>query len=305
MDRSIEKRLSDRAVAIGRAGDPSGLAELIVLSKAESPLVRRLAVSAIGKLAGLADAKSAVSSLRPRLPDPHPQVRQYAIKALIAYGADSGVVLHDLKDIIANPAEKDYNHRDAEKAVSVISEALRIREKQAEHRCVKCNAAINADEYARSMKAFQRVYCDKCFDEVFLKRRNYDTEVELNKTIETRSGTLVQSDGERIISDYLHANGISFRYDERIRLIEGFAIRPDFYLPEYDVYIEYWGMDTLDYKIGMMKKQKLYRQEGKKLISLYFKDKGRLTEILEDKLTGFMTSGNGVRTIDVKNKGAK
>jgi hypothetical protein len=296
MDRNIEKRLSDRAVAIGRAGDPSGLSELISLSKTESPLVRRLAVSAIGKLAGLADANSAVSGIHPRLLDPHPQVRQYAIKALISYGANSGSALHDLWDISANPAEKDYNRRDAEKAISVISEALRIRAKLAEHRCIKCNSTANADEYARSMKAFQRVYCDKCFDEVFLKRRNYDTEVELNKTIETRNGTLVQSDGERIISDYLHSRGINFRYDERIRLIEGYAVRPDFYLPEYDVYIEYWGMDTLDYKIGMMKKQKLYQMEGKKLISLYFRDKNRLTEILQEKLSSFMPPGNCVRT---------
>ncbi len=290
MDRQIEKRLSDRAVAIGRAGDTSGLPELISLSKTESQLVRRLAVSAIGKLAGLADAKSAVSALHNRLLDPHPQVRQYAIKALTSYGADSEIALHDLRDIIVNPAEKDYNLRDAEKAISIISEAKRIREKQALRKCIKCNSPANADEYTRSMKAFQRVYCDNCFDEVFLKRRNYDTEVELNKTIETRSGTLVQTDGERIISDYLHAHGISFRYDERFRIIEGYAIRPDFYLPEYDVYIEYWGMDTLDYKIGMMKKQKLYQMEGKKLISLYFRDKPRLTEILQEKLSAFISS---------------
>lgn len=296
MDRQIEKRLSDRAVQIGRVGDPSGLPELISLSKTESQLVRRLSVSAIGKLAGLADTKSAVSALHSRLPDPHPQVRQYAIKALTSYGADSEIALHDLRDIVANPAEKDYNRRDAEKALAVISEALRIREKQAEHKCIKCNSIANADEYARSMKAFQRVYCDKCFDEVFLKRRNYDTEVELNKTIETRNGTLVQSDGERIISGYLHYHDISFRYDERIRIIEGYAIRPDFYLPEYDVYIEYWGMDTLDYKIGMMKKQKLYQMEGKKLISLYFRDKTRLTEILQEKLSTFIPSRNAVKT---------
>jgi hypothetical protein len=34
------------------------------------------------------------------------------------------------------------------------------------------------------------------------------------------------------------------------------------------LYIEYWGMDTADYKIGMLKKQQLYQQQGKRLISL-------------------------------------
>lgn len=66
--------------------------------------------------------------------------------------------------------------------------------------------------------------------------------------------------------------------------MEGCAIRPDFYLPEFDVYIEYWGMDTADYKIGMLKKQKLYQQEGKRIISLYPDDKPRLGQILEVKL---------------------
>ncbi|MCK4565588.1 MAG: hypothetical protein KAU94_13035, partial [Verrucomicrobia bacterium] len=77
---------------------------------------------------------------------------------------------------------------------------------------------------------------------------------------------------------------IRYRYDERFRILDGYAIRPDFYLPEFDVYIEYWGMDTADYKIGMLKKQKLYQQQGKKLVSLYPKDKPQMREILLKKL---------------------
>ncbi|NQT93966.1 MAG: hypothetical protein HQ559_14490, partial [Lentisphaerae bacterium] len=72
--------------------------------------------------------------------------------------------------------------------------------------------------------------------------------------------------------------------DERFRILNGYAIRPDFYLPEIDVYIEYWGMDTADYKIGMLTKQKLYQQQGKRLISVYRRDKDRLERILKDKL---------------------
>ena len=61
----------------------------------------------------------------------------------------------------------------------------------------------------------------------------------------------------------------------RFRILNGYAIRPDFYLPELDVYIEYWGMDTIDYKIGMLKKKQLYQQEGKRLISVFPEDKRR------------------------------
>ncbi len=287
MDRNIEKRMADRAVEIGRKGESAAFLELVGFLKMDSQHVRRLSASAIGKLAGLVDAKTAVEALQPLLQDQHPQVRQYAVKAIMSFGAEAASALADIQDMAVNPSENDYNQRDAQKAVSVIREALRIKEEQAEHKCQRCCIKITADEYARSMKNFQRIYCDKCFDEVFLKRRNYDTIVEDKKTIETRSGTFVQSDGERLIADYLKTKGINFRYDERIRLIDGYAVRPDFYLPEFDLYIEYWGMDTLDYKIGMMKKQKLYQLEGKKLISLYFKDKPRLSEILDEKLSAF------------------
>ena len=141
-----------------------------------------------------------------------------------------------------------------------------------------------AEGHTRSQQAFQRTFCDSCFDEVFLERRNFDAKVELNKTIIAKAGTVVQSDGERLIADWLTGQGIVFRYDERFRILSGHAVRPDFYLPELDVYVEYWGMDTTDYKIGMLKKQQLYQQQGKRLISVYPADKSRLDSFLRAKL---------------------
>lgn len=288
MDRSIEKKLSARAVELGCSGVGAALPELEELLKKPSAEVRRLAASAIGKLAGVADPVAAVSALLPILRDPHPQVRQYAVKSLSAYGVAARVALADLKDMAAQPAEKEYNRRDAAKAVAVIEEAVRLAEQQAEHRCQRCGVNVTADEYARSQRAFQRVFCDKCFDEVYLDRRNFDAKVELNKIIRAKDGTLVQSDGERRVADYLNAHSIAYRYDERFRIVDGCAIRPDFYLPELDVYIEYWGMDTADYKIGMLKKQKLYQQQGKRLVSLHFSEKDRLEEMLAAKLDRYI-----------------
>jgi len=287
MHREPEKNLAARAVELGRAGNGATLPELAQLLKTPSSEVRRLAVSAIGKLAGLTDAATAVAWLRPILRDSHPQVRQYAVKALKAYGVAAQSALQDLRDLAVNPAEKEYNRRDAALAGEVILEAVRIASSVVMHYCQRCAVQVTADEYARAKRAFQRVFCDKCFDEVYLDRRNFDTKVELNKSIRTNNGTLVQSDGERIIADWLAQQGFAFRYDERFRILEGYAIRPDFYLPELDVYIEYWGMDTADYKIGMLKKQQLYQQEGKRLISLYFSDKSQLGTLLAEKLACF------------------
>lgn len=224
--------------------------------------MRRLAVSALGKFAGLDDGAVIVDSLLPLLRDPHPQVRQYTMKALSAYGAAARAALDDLRDIADNQSEKGYNQRDAAKSIALIEEALRIAEEQAEHLCQRCGTKVTPEEYARSQRAFQRIFCDACFDEVYLRRRNFDTMVDLNKTIRTTDGTFVQSGGEKKIAEFLHTHGIAYRYDERIRIIEGYAVRPDFYLPEFDVYIEYWGMDTTDYKIGMMKKLNSINRKG-------------------------------------------
>lgn len=284
MDAKLEKQFRERAVALGNAGDPSGLPELVELTGSPAANVRRLAASAIGKLAGLIDAKRAVSALVPMLRDAKPQVRQYAARALSAFGLAAKPALPDLRDMAISPIEKEYNNTGARRAIAVIEEASRIAEQQAIHCCQRCGVRLEHDEYTRSHKAFQRPFCNYCFDEVFLERRNFETKVELQKNIRAKDGTWVQSDGERLICEALDAEQIRYRYDERFRILDGYAIRPDFYLPEFDVYIEYWGMETADYKIGMFKKQHLYQQQGKKLISLYPDNKPHLRVALLEKL---------------------
>ncbi len=288
MNTATEKKLAAHTTALGNGLDAGAFGELKELTRSQSPLVRRLAASALGKLAGLVPAQISVQALQPLLADTHPQVRQYTAKALGAYGVHAQGALDDLRDLFRNPNEKDYVKRSVVAAGKTIREAMRIEAAHTVHHCRRCSIAVDADEYAQSMKAFQRVFCDHCFDEVYLDRRNFETKVELCKTIRAKDGTLVQSDGERRIANYLRESNIAYRYDERFRILNGFAIRPDFYLPELDVYIEFWGMDTADYKIGMLKKQKLYQQQGKKLISLYRRDKADMEAALQNKLKQLM-----------------
>lgn len=285
MNTANERKLAGEVKTLGESADASVLPALAGHIFSESPLVRRLSASALGKLAGIVDSAASVDLLRPLLADKHPQVRQYAAKALGAFGEAAEVALPDLRDLFKNPAEKDYVKRSVEAAGKTIREAMRIAQQGAVHKCGRCSRTVAADEYARSQKAFQRTYCDACFDEVFLKRRNWETQVELNKTIDAANGTVVQSEGERVIAGELAAMGIAFRYDNRFRIIKGYAIRPDFYLPEFDLYVEYWGMEgNLDYQIGMLEKKKLYQQASKKLVSLYAHEKPRLREALREKL---------------------
>ncbi|MFA6291396.1 MAG: hypothetical protein WC637_06410 [Victivallales bacterium] len=289
MDRQLEGRLSRRAVEIGREGETAAFDELLTLLRSSSANVRRLAASALGKLAWMgvdqiAAAKALALIVRS---DPHAQTRQYAIRALKNYGTEAKEYLDDLRDMAKNPDEQPYIQRDAASAVAFIEEAQRIAAAAKAKHCQRCNDHVSAEEYARSHQTFQRIFCDRCFDEVFLERRNFEMQVELNKTIYAGDGTVVQSEGERRIAQWLTSSGLAFRYDAKFRIIGEFQIRPDFYLPELDVYIEYWGMDTPQYKMSMLKKQILYQQEGKRVISVYPKDLQSLDALLVSKLRFF------------------
>jgi len=275
-----------RALELGRSGDPAKLPELVAMLRLPSNEVQRLAVSAIGKLVEFgADAEAAVAALLPMaLHGRHPQTQQYAIRALRKCGAAAKGCVPDLRDLARNPTQRDYVRAAAATAADAIEQAAKDALAGVKHRCQRCGAAVTAEEYARSHQQFQRSYCDRCFDEVFLERRNFEIQVEINKTIEACDGTLVQSEGERRIAEWLTAHGIAYRYDAKFRIIAEFQIRPDFYLPELDVYIEYWGLDTPQYKMSMYKKQMLYQQEGKRLISVYPQDLPGLDVLLTAKL---------------------
>lgn len=279
----------ERVLELGRSGNPDALAELIEFLPFPSNDIQRLAASAIGKLAEFgADAETGVAALAPLARQArHPQTQQYAIRALVKYGACAQEHIRDLRDVAQNPATRDYVRAAAKTAADAIEQAAKDVDAGVKYRCQRCNAALAEEEHNRSQKAFQRNYCDRCFDEVFLDRRNFETQVEINKTVEARDGTLVQSKGERLIAEWLTNHCLTYRYDSKYRIISEFQIRPDFYLPELDVYIEYWGMDTPQYKMSMYKKQLLYQQEGKRLISIYPKDLPALDALLSKKLRHF------------------
>ena len=158
MNTDNERKLAAQATALGESADAGALPALAQYTRSESPLVRRLAASALGKLAGIVDSAASVDLLRPLLADVHPQVRQYAAKALGAFGAASEMVLPDLRDLYKNPAEKDYVKRSVEAAGKTIREALRIAEKAAVHKCSRCARLVEADEYARSQKEIGRAH---------------------------------------------------------------------------------------------------------------------------------------------------
>jgi len=90
--------------------------------------------------------------------------------------------------------------------------------------------------------------------------------------IKTNGNEMVQSHGEKLIYNFLLKKDIPFDYDKQITL-NGSWCRPDFYLTEDDVIIEYWGLKgDSEYDLNMEKKKRNYKEMGKRVISFYKED---------------------------------
>lgn len=112
----------------------------------------------------------------------------------------------------------------------------------------------------------------------------------------------VKSYGEMNIANFLTQNGIAYEYEPAYKFDtaseEHRQYHPDFYLPEYDVYIEYFGVDRNGepprwfadgYKDGMKWKRKTHSQYGTRMIECYAYENmdGTLIDSLRQKLTAF------------------
>lgn len=115
----------------------------------------------------------------------------------------------------------------------------------------------------------------------------------------TAAGEEVKSQGEQRIADFFQRNGIRYEYERAIntaveifgaRFFEERVSRPDFYLPEYDVYVEYWGMLDVDdsakrreYERSMRWKMAQYHKYRIKFISIYPKNMKNLDWVFRTK----------------------
>ncbi len=85
-------------------------------------------------------------------------------------------------------------------------------------------------------------------------------------TLTTNSGRQVRSKLEQQCADYLSNHDIEFKY-EPLMLLAGRQYRPDFYLPEYGVFIEICGYNHMPfYRDRQEEKRKRYARHGMKVI---------------------------------------
>jgi len=89
----------------------------------------------------------------------------------------------------------------------------------------------------------------------------------LRKNIRTKQGFLVRSRGEKLISDFLYKNKIRAEYESKTFFLGGYFCTPDFWLPGYKVYIEFYGGYPGSWKKKVIK-NKLYKKYKVPVISI-------------------------------------
>ena len=80
----------------------------------------------------------------------------------------------------------------------------------------------------------------------FSKQEEYDEYLRLNPP-KTYKGDVVKSYGEMIIANFLYQHNVQYEYEKQYTFDtadgEHGQYYPDFYLPDYDLWIEYFGVD--------------------------------------------------------------
>jgi len=100
----------------------------------------------------------------------------------------------------------------------------------------------------------------------------------------TKKGDLVFSEPERQIANWLYDNKIRYYYEKEPLFLGNYWILPDFYLPKYKLYIEYYGQWRYIGK-GLSErsrqKEQLYKRYKIKHFYLLLKDLKNLDKKLD------------------------
>ena len=106
-------------------------------------------------------------------------------------------------------------------------------------------------------------------------------------TIETRSGIRVRSRYEKTCADYLFERGIEFQY-EPLMLIGGRQFRPDFFLPELNLFLEICGYEHMPhYRTRIAQKKEIYDRNGLRALFVHYDGRGPLADCLKRELEQF------------------
>lgn len=101
--------------------------------------------------------------------------------------------------------------------------------------------------------------------------------------LRTLGGELVKSNAELLIANWLFLKGIAYQYEAKyehdVATVQHRQYQPDFFLPEYQVYIEHFGVgrdgrtapgiDAEKYHAGMQWKHEVHKRYSTRLVTTY------------------------------------
>ncbi|MBN2152336.1 MAG: hypothetical protein JW839_12870 [Candidatus Lokiarchaeota archaeon] len=110
-------------------------------------------------------------------------------------------------------------------------------------------------------------------------------------------GHVVKSRAEALIDNWLDKEGVAHDYEPSLT-IAGDKIKPDWYLPDADVYVEFWGFlarDNKDYDERRKHKEALYATANKRLVGITSIDLEDINSKVKQKLLTFLDEGDFAR----------
>ena len=191
--------------------------------------------------------------------------------------------------ITLTPAEQNQIAAQTWKDASVIMsfyEWLRRFKEQRMEEVAACRLALY-----KQRDTFQEVYAAKVAHYLRELRKNSAFRLQRWKRLRpsprfmTKSGVRVRSKIEKIIADFLSRSKLGFLYEPCLKF-STHIVRPDFYLTEYALPYEHFGLGTLDYLRTAEIKIVTYHRAGVPFIYTTFNDEPDIEDAIVDKLAG-------------------
>ncbi len=178
--------------------------------------------------------------------------------------------IHSIKNDYEN-----YISQLEEKNASNQEEIDKLQFKIQNTKCILCNELSNGKHF-----------CYSCYSKY--KNRTFDLRIKNlkglkivddygNKTEVCEDGRYVRSRAEQCIANYFYNNKIRYAYEKPI-FYNGKILKPDFFLPDYDIYIEYNELKDEQY---LKKKEfalQIYKKMGINIVVMTQEDRENIYE---------------------------
>ena len=165
------------------------------------------------------------------------------------------------------------------------------------------NGNINTENLLHFLSYYLYVPIEKdeeiSFSEIVDKEKSGDLETLRSKI--SMCGEHMKSQEEVLIANFLYLNGVEYEYEKPYSASNNinFSYKPDFYLPEYDIYLEHFGItrdgicpwlpakQAKKYVADILKKRATHKKCGTKMLETYsyYQSEGILLSKLRELLT--------------------